>query len=103
MADSTKKLKIDIESHEKLATRGVFANEELTLLANLLESDVEINHSCGGNGTCGTCCVRVIEGLSNFSEIGEIEAEMKIDRAFRDDERLSCQSYISGDIKIRIP
>lgn len=86
-----------------MPTRGVFADEELSLLANLIENHIEIDHSCGGNGTCGTCCVRVIEGLSNFSEIGEIEAEMKVDRKLADDERLCCQSFITGDIKIKIP
>jgi ferredoxin, 2Fe-2S len=103
VTDSTKKLQIQIESQRNLATRGVFADEELTLLANLLENNVEIDNSCGGYGTCGTCCVLVVEGLSNFSDVGEIEAEMKADRGFKENERLSCQSYIKGDIKIKIP
>jgi ferredoxin len=101
--DSTKKHQIKIESQKNLPTRSVFADEELTLLANLLNHRIEIDHSCGGNGTCGTCRIRVIDGLENFSEMGEVETEMKTDRNFTDDERLCCQSYIKGRIKIIIP
>ncbi len=86
-----------------MPTHGVFADEGLSLLENLLESRVEIDHSCGGNGTCGTCCVQVIEGIENFSEMGELELEMKFDRGFKPSERLCCQSYITGAVKIKIP
>lgn len=101
--DSTKKHRISIESSKNQPTHGVFADEELSLLENLLESSVEIDHSCGGNGTCGTCCVQVIEGIENFSDMGEIESEMKIDRGLNTSERLCCQSYVKGAVKIRIP
>lgn len=103
MRDSTKKHQIHIESQRNVPTHGVFAEEELSLLANLLKNHVDIDHSCGGFGTCGTCCIQVIEGSENFSDIGEIEAEIRSDRKMRIDERLSCQSFIKGKIKIRIP
>ena len=101
--DSTKKLQVLIESQNNPATHGVFVSENLSLLENLLENDVEIDHSCGGFGTCGTCCVEVIEGIEHFSERNEVELEMKLDRGFRENERLCCQSYISGNVKIKIP
>ncbi len=103
MTDSTKKHQIKIESQRNLPTHGVLAEEELTLLANLLKNNVEIDHSCGGFGTCGTCCIQVLEGSGHLSEINEIEAEMKSDRGMRENERLSCQAFVSGNIKIKVP
>jgi ferredoxin len=101
--DSTKKLQIWIESSKNEATHGVFVDEGLSLLENLIENNVEIDHSCGGFGTCGTCCVKVVQGIENFSPVNEIESEMKIDRGMSDDERLCCQSFVSGSVKIKIP
>ncbi len=86
-----------------MPTRGVFVSEEASLLANLIENNVEINNSCGGNGTCGTCLIQVIEGLHYFSEVEELEAEIKRDRGFEENERLSCQSFIKGKVTIKIP
>ncbi len=103
MTDSTKKHQIQIESQRNQPTHGVLAEEELSLLANLLNNNVEIDHSCGGFGTCGTCCIQVLEGSHHISEVTEIEAEMKSDRGMRDNERLSCQAFISGKIKIKVP
>lgn len=90
-------------SYDNKATHSVFADEELSLLANLLQNRIEIDHSCGGNGTCGTCRIVILEGFDKTSEIEEVEAEMRLDRDFDKEERLSCQTFIKGHIKIRIP
>ncbi len=103
MSDSTKKHQIEIETLRNDATRGVFMDPEASLLANLIENQIEIDHSCGGNGTCGTCRVQVVQGLENFSEVDDLEAEMRSERNFEVNERLSCQSYLKGPAKIRIP
>lgn len=103
MRDSRKKHQVEIVSYESKATRSVFADEEVSLLANLLQNNIEMDHSCGGNGTCGTCRIVVLDGFEKTSEIGEIEAEMRLDREFDENERLSCQTYIKGNIKITIP
>ena len=86
-----------------MPTHGVLAEEELSLLANLLKNNIEIDHSCGGFGTCGTCCIQVLEGSNHISEMNEIEAEMKSDRGMCENERLSCQVFINGKIKIKLP
>lgn len=101
--DSRKKHQIEIEFQKNIATRGVFIDEEQSLLANLIENQIEIDHSCGGNGTCGTCRIQVVEGINYFSSVEEIEAEMQRERGFQKNERLSCQSYVSGKVKIKIP
>lgn len=83
-------------------TRGIQADESKPLLEHLLEQNIDIDHSCGGNGTCGTCHYFVIAGEHNISPREELEEELAHDRGFLPEERLACQSYIKGNIKIQI-
>jgi 2Fe-2S ferredoxin len=71
-----------------------------TLLEALLRAELPIAHSCGGNATCGTCRVEIIEGLS---PVKELEHEFKIERGFREDERLACQFIVNEKIALKIP
>lgn len=103
--DSTKKHQVRIvfgPDQENPVTRGILALENRSLLENLLDNNVNIDHSCGGNGTCGTCQYEILQGQENLSEIEEVESEMREDRGFAENERLACQSYLKGNIKIRI-
>ncbi len=65
-----------------------------SLLDIAVENSVEISHSCGGMGSCGTCRVYLewepLEGGPNAPT--EIEAEMRADRGFSACERLACQT-----------
>jgi ferredoxin len=70
-----------------------------TVLDIAVENSVEIAHSCGGMGSCGTCRIRLHADLGAIPPIEEVEAEMAMDRGFLSDERLSCQIEIpSGDV-----
>lgn len=64
-----------------------------------LKLKIEISHSCGGHGTCGTC--RVFIDSIPLAARNEIEAEMAADRQFADNERLSCQVEACAGLKIR--
>lgn len=70
-----------------------------TILDLAVENSVEIAHSCGGMGSCGTCRIRVHADAGLVPVMEEVEAEMAIDREFQSDERLSCQIVIpNGDV-----
>lgn len=56
-----------------------------------LRAGFPLDHACGGNGTCGTCLVHVVEGLEDLEERNDLESEMAVDRGFEKDERLACQ------------
>lgn len=62
-----------------------------TILEIAVENSVEIDHSCGGMGTCGTCCSRFTFASGSIPERNEVEREMAIDRGFSNPERLCCQ------------
>jgi 2Fe-2S ferredoxin len=76
---------------------------EKSLLQHLLNQKLEISHSCGGMGTCGTCRVIVLEGLEELGSRNEVEQEMASDRGFEAVERLACQNQWHAKLKIKIP
>ncbi len=60
-----------------------------TVLENLIYLKKEINSSCGGMGTCGTCKILVDPGFK--SDLSEQEVELFSDRGQNENERLACQ------------
>lgn len=83
--------------------RLVDASQEESILEAALRSGLEISHSCGGNGTCGTCRVWVREGLSSLPERNEVEQEMAADRGFQATERLCCQNQAVPGLVLEVP
>lgn len=81
----------------------VSASQGHTLLETLLAAEIEISHSCGGFGTCGTCRIFVREGLEKLAPRNEVETEMANDRQFRAEERLCCQNEVVPGLVIEIP
>jgi 2Fe-2S ferredoxin len=65
-----------------------------SILEAAVEKSVEIHHSCGGMGSCGTCRIRLKSLAGRIPDRSEIEAEMSQDRGFDLDERLSCQVLV---------
>lgn len=75
---------------------------DCSVLDLALRSGIQIDHTCGGNGTCGTCLVEVKQGLENLEPLNEIESEIAADRGFKVTERLSCQLKPVDDLVIQI-
>ena len=69
-----------------------------TIIHAAMEAGVHVNASCGGEGVCGKCRVRIEEGTveGGFSE--KISQEDQ-DRGFR----LACQAGVKSDLLVRIP
>jgi ferredoxin, 2Fe-2S len=65
-----------------------------TLLELAVDKSVDLPHSCGGMGSCGTCRVRLTVESGETPERSEVEVEMATERGFAEDERLSCQLEI---------
>ncbi|MBC7421009.1 MAG: (2Fe-2S)-binding protein [Bdellovibrio sp.] len=77
--------------------------ESVNVLDFLNAKKVSIAQSCGGNGTCTTCRFFVREGVENFSPRSELEIERATERDFLFNERLACQTEITGSAVIEIP
>jgi len=68
------------------------------LIRAALDAQVHINASCGGEGVCGKCRVRIEEGAVDGG-ISEKLGDEDIGKGYR----LACQSRINGPLKVRIP
>ncbi len=51
-------------------------------------------------GSCGTCRVRITEGLARCSEPGSEERDFLRGLDAPSDQRLACQVHIHGDVAI---
>ena len=69
-----------------------------TIIHAAMEAGVHVNASCGGEGVCGKCRVRIEEGKveGGFSEKISQEDQGK---GFR----LACQAGVKSDLLVRIP
>ena len=69
---------------------------------NLLElarrANVAIDAPCSGNGSCGKCRVRLVEG-----ELETIPSRHITDEEFEAGWRLSCNSKVAGDCTVFVP
>lgn len=70
---------------------ALVSHNEETVLEVAIRSRISINHTCGGNGTCGTCLVEICEGLNELNPRTDVEQEMAEERNFASYERLACQ------------
>jgi ferredoxin, 2Fe-2S len=76
------------------------ADKGVSILDNLLEQGIELEHACEKSCACTTCHVIVREGFSSLSESSEDEDDL-LDRAWglTPVSRLSCQAIV-GDQKL---
>lgn len=72
-----------------------------SLLELLLDNNISIEHSCGGNASCGTCKLRV-DLNSNLPLMDEPEQELVTERAFDNNERLACQMAPRLGLKFKL-
>ena len=77
-------------------------DEKESLLEALQAKGIYIKSSCGGVASCGDCIVKVIEGKESLNEVTFSEEKLLGNVYHITKERLSCQSYITGDIRIDI-
>ncbi|WP_346868398.1 MULTISPECIES: ASKHA domain-containing protein [unclassified Clostridium] len=70
------------------------------LLQLLLENDIFVDNPCNGNGTCGKCKVRILEG--NLPPLSKGERKLLKEDEINAGIRLSCLVVPEEDIKVEI-
>ena len=83
-------------------TRRIGFKEGETVLDAMLRNSIEIPHSCGKMGTCGTCRV-LLTVKSIHPDRTDIEKCFIKNRNFAENEYLSCQLIASNEFQIKIP
>ena len=76
----------------------VTAPPDSNLLNVAREANVAIDAPCSGNGSCGKCKVKLVEGELLSPQTGHIS-----DEEYADGWRLSCGSKVIGDVTVLVP
>jgi len=81
------------------------AKKGVSLLDNLLEQGIDVEHACEKSCACTTCHCIVRKGFDSLSEASEDEEDL-LDRAWglTPVSRLSCQAIVEDeDLVVEIP
>jgi 2Fe-2S ferredoxin len=70
------------------------------LRESLLEAGRTVASSCDGEGVCGKCWIRIVEGEKSLTPETEDEKFLKSTQRLGSNFRISCQTKVIGDIKI---
>lgn len=74
---------------------------DVTLLDAARGCGVELASTCGGEGTCGCCRVRIVRG--EVSGLGATERAELTTAEIAGGVRLACQTRVAGDLLVDIP
>lgn len=75
-----------------------FAAPDTNLLEVAKSSNVAIDAPCNGNGSCGKCRVKLLEGSVEGPKTGHIT-----DEEYAEGWRLSCSSKVVSDVVVLVP
>lgn len=81
------------------------ATSGVSVLDNLLEQGIEVEHACEKQCACTTCHVVVREGYDSLADASDDEEDL-LDRAWglTPVSRLSCQAIVAGEkLVVEIP
>ena len=81
--------------------RRVQVEEGSTLLEAARKAGVGLNAVCGGAGSCGTCRVRIVDGM--VSPPNKSEANFLNQQELEDGYRLACQVEVQGNVSVDVP
>lgn len=74
-----------------------------TVLQAAAALDLDLDHFCGGNCSCGTCRVELIGPGAGLSPMRPSESIVLGHEAVEAGDRLACQAFITGPVSVRIP
>ncbi len=70
------------------------------LMKALLDAGIPVASSCSGDGVCAKCKIITVEGLDQLSPENETEQFLKMKHKLATNIRISCQTFVHGDITI---
>ncbi len=97
------------ETTPELPVTVEFGNQKIqvpahtTLLEAAIQLEVDLDHFCGGNCSCGTCRIQVLKGGEYLSPPRPNEQMVLGPEAQEKGDRLACQARAAGPVSIGIP
>jgi 2Fe-2S ferredoxin len=74
-----------------------------TLLEAAIRLELDLDHFCGGNCSCGSCRIQVLRGGEHLSPPRPNEQMVLGPEAEEKGDRLACQARATGPVSIGIP
>ena len=78
----------------------IHCEENANLLCTLLDAGIFVDNPCNGTGVCGKCKVCILSG--QCSPMSETEKRLLNEKEIQDKIRLSCMTYVSGDVEVAV-
>lgn len=70
------------------------------LRQSLLRAGLPVASSCGGDGICAKCHIKILSGANNLSEESDFEVGLRERNNIDRGRRISCQTKVLGDITV---
>jgi 2Fe-2S ferredoxin len=74
-----------------------------TLMQALLDHEIPVASSCGGDGVCRKCVLKIVKGGENLAPPNELEQHLIERDQLSSRERISCQAVILGPVTLDAP
>jgi len=78
--------------------KEVIVDAKSNLLAAAAKAGISIKGTCGGNGSCGQCKIRIKEGRFSSAQKGKLS-----NKDISEGYTLACQSFPETDLLVEIP
>ena len=86
-----------------LKSKSIHCEDKRESLLNILLSATDWMHACGAKGRCTTCKAKILSGHQNLTERTKPELQYINLNKLRDNERLTCQTHVTGDVIVEVP
>jgi 2Fe-2S ferredoxin len=94
---------MDAFVHFPTRDRSVRVPVGTLLIDAVREAGLPIARSCGGEGLCGRCGVRILDGSAAVGAESPDEARAKQRNRVDPDLRLACRVAVSADLAVAAP
>ncbi len=88
---------------DNLQSKTIHCNDKREKMLDVLLTEIDWMHACGGKGRCTTCKAQILEGNEHLTALTEVEEKYLKLKKLQKDERLTCQVRLRGDVKISAP
>jgi 2Fe-2S ferredoxin len=89
-----------VVSFAKNGMQALLVEPNTNLMKALLQQGIPVASSCGGEGICGKCRLLIVDGESHLSKKSETEQFLCQTLSLKPTERISCQTFVLGDVKV---
>lgn len=66
----------------------------------LQDAEIPVASSCGGEGICAKCRLKIVAGAENLSTESTAEKDLREHHGIPAGERISCQTLVLGDVTV---